>query len=365
MAFFETFFFAINLYSTNLKLINQDDYVQNEMINEAMDGSIRKDKKIDHKFTTIIRKKTMNAPIKKIMNPIRDGLSLVVIQILRVSLVHIYTNHIKMCIQNNVSSKDRMFVPVNHVINDMFRKLLISENINALILGSSYKKSHEYFKSEDFRQLISGIVSNEIKNFSTQHSRLDSQDGYFNERINENDMFEDEKDGGEESDEFNYVPENHEINLDEPSLTQYWETKLIEFLTKSNESWILDQYKLIKHFLLQNSIDSHITEFKHPIFNHYDNITTLKDRYNTMRRNTSYRSHIRSKSDKMDEGFADDSASENLNNSSTFIEEAKPSPTRLSFKKLDISALIQTIEEIENRLKMQYILNRSSIFSGI
>ena len=64
MAFFETFFFAINLYSTNLKLINQDDYVQNEMINEAMDGSIRKDKKINHKFTTIIRKKTMNAPIK-------------------------------------------------------------------------------------------------------------------------------------------------------------------------------------------------------------------------------------------------------------------------------------------------------------
>ena len=178
-------------------------------------------------------------------------------------------------------------------------------------------------------------------------------------------MSEDEKDGGEESDEFNYVPENHEINLDEPRLSQYWETKLIEFLTKSNESWILDQYKLIKHFLLQNSIDSHITEFKHPIFNHYDNITTLKDRYNTMRRNTSYRSHIRSKSDRMDEGFADDSASENLNNSSTFIEEAKPSPTRLSFKKLDISALIQTIEEIENRLKMQYILNRSSIFSGI
>ena len=360
MAFFETFFFAINLYSTNLKLINQDNYEHNQMIDEAMDGSLYKNKKLNHKFTASARKNTKNSAIKKIINPIRDGLCLTVIQILRASLVQIYTNHSKMCIENSINSKDRMFVPVNHVINDMFSKMLISENISGLILGPTYKKTHFYFKSQDFRQLISGIVKNEIKNSSTQHSRLDSQNGYFNERIIENEMFEDEKDERKQSDEFNSVPENHEIHIEKPGITEFWETKIIDFLTKSNEIWILNQFKLVKHFLLQNSIDSHITEFKHPIFNHYDNISSLKNRYNTMRRNNSYRGHFTSRSHNIYEDFADDSASENMSNSSTFIEESKPSSTKWSFKKLDISALVQTIEEIEIRLKMQHILSRSN-----
>ena len=51
---------------------------------------------------------------------------------------------------------------------------------------------------------------------------------------------------------------------------QVYEIKLRNFLIKSNEKWILDQFNLCKRFVLHNSIEGSSKEFLHPVFQHLE-----------------------------------------------------------------------------------------------
>lgn len=146
----------------------------------------------------------------------------------------------------------------------------------------------------------------------------------------------------------------------EPEKTQYWMNKIIDFLTQSNEKWILDQFNLCKRFFLQNSIEGKTDDF------HYIHIMNLKNKPPRVEENLK-RVLNTSIHNKLEEGFKRVS---NTDRSLVKIEEPEseiPSkvenPAHLNDNKVmkcDIAALLKAIEEIEKRVKMEKILLKVS-----
>lgn len=209
-------------------------------------------------------------------------------------------------------AKDKMFVPTNHIINDMFIKLQIHEQLNSIIFGPTYEKHHDFFNSEEFKNMVYDIASNE-----NQYSLIAKKVAVHQTHNNPNNEFdniylEEEKsmmmDINNENDD-SYKFKN---NLD----YKFWESKIIDFLTKSNEKWILDQYKLVKQYLLENSIESHITQFKHPVYNYYNGIEGLKSFFKRIKGDV-----ITNQPTELDRSSSSEDENVNLNRSAMTIPE--------------------------------------------
>lgn len=67
-------------------------------------------------------------------------------------------------------------------------------------------------------------------------------------------------------DEFEDDEEGFEKEIEDRK--QFCEIKLRNFLNKTNEKWMLDQFNLVKRFVLQNSIEGKMKDFSHPVFEH-------------------------------------------------------------------------------------------------
>ena len=229
----DTFFFAINLYNPKLKLINESDENVNRAVNTIMDGSISNDKMTIEHFDcskeAIIKKLSFKAKKHvKTINPIKDGLCITTVRLLKVTLINILKHHVKLANNTRLEGRNKFFVPVKYIINKMRVNMLVQEQINKILYGSTYSKSTSFLHSEAFSTLSQGI-----QEYYDPYLLQDNQ--------------ESEQEIPDKQMPFN--------NMTHESKKQLWARKLTDFLMKSEEKWILDQYNLIKLFLFQNSWD--------------------------------------------------------------------------------------------------------------
>lgn len=214
----DTFKFIKNLYYPNLKLINESDEYLNKETNLIMDGSISKKKmeqsQMNASFSELSRRLTTksNRLVKK-FNPLKEGLSLTTMGILKVTLIHLLKKHLRLVNEVGINGKAKFFVPVKYIIYRMRVNLMIEEQLNTILYGITYRKKNDFFRSQDFQVLVDG---------------------------SDQAIFEKESD----------MDDDHRENISNQEL---WRRKLEGFLMRSQEQWLLDQFNLVKHFLLRNS----------------------------------------------------------------------------------------------------------------
>lgn len=252
--------------------------------------------------------------------------------------------------------------------------LLVQEQINAILMGVTYTKNHEFFHSDDFMILIEKVLDSE-------------KEGNILE-----DAYEEEDDADEKEDEWNKRQRTVVDNQIVPSKKQAWANKIIDFLTQSNEKWILDQFNLCKRFLLQNSIEGYYEDFSHPFYNKFNHIKSMKVK-NSKKLDPEdaargiFETRIQGSSKKI--GRESSKAPEVFDISRDQLETPimlKNRPRNGSVKsglgrvsdvlppqnylnmldqklmKCDIAALLKAIEEIEKRLRMEKILTKVKFF---
>ena len=142
-------------------------------------------------------------------------------------------------------------------------------------------------------------------------------------------------------------------NADDDRRT-YWTNQLMNFLIKSNEKWILDQFNLCKKFLNQNSIQGHYDDFSHPAYDDFGHIRSMKAKCSSREGLMKFRKHFTNlvKMNSVDDVEKRDKALSSVEE----IPAHRISDIDLNVLKCDILALLKTIEEIENKVKMTRIL---------
>ena len=229
-------------------------------------------------------------------------------------------------------------------------------------MGITYVKSVEFFDSETFDLLVDYIVESEKEGNILG-------DVYEEEKVEEM---------NEECSKRQKTLVDKEI---EPEKKQFWKEKLINFLTGSNEKWILDQFNLCKRFFLQNSIEGMYKDFEHPFYNRFSHIRALRIKVErrviatakSNARNMNYL-NMENVTKLMDNSLIVDCLDEDRNqslekkdkeiglnafgkgNTSILEENFQKGLEMEKVMKCDISALLKAIEEIEKRLRMEKIL---------
>lgn len=141
----------------------------------------------------------------------------------------------------------------------MRTNLLVQEQINIILFGATYQKKEDFFYSDEFEDLVQCLT-------------------------NEENLDEVIMGGGDDSN-LN-ISKIHITKANERNVTDnlvqdhsdHWKTKLRDFLLKSNEKWILDQFNLCKRFLNQNSIEGNLKDFRHPVYEYLNVIKGMKDK---------------------------------------------------------------------------------------
>jgi len=215
----------------------------------------------------------------------------------------------------------------------MRANLMVMEQINVILFGLSYQKKEDFFGSKRFEELIDcltggdnfdDILNGDSDNASINSSRADRKESHHDRNNDDN---------------------------DDESIREYWASKIRNFLIKSNEKWLLDQFNLCKRFINQNSIEGDLKDFQHYVFDRFNSIRALKNKLFRKVLNKSVEPDKNRPTTK--EGAIKEIAAEN------FVAEPITNDDDLKILKLDISALIKAIEEIENRIKMEKILTRN------
>ncbi|CAI2385480.1 unnamed protein product [Moneuplotes crassus] len=352
----DTFNFAYELYYPHIKLINESEEYLNKATNLIMDGSSRakeiEEKTKDISLTEISKRFYQKASrFNSKSNPMKSGLSLTTMGILKITLIHILESHLKLINEAEISGKSKFFVPVRYIVARMRINLMVQEHLNTILYGITYEKRDDFLKSKDFQILLDG-----------------EEDALY--------------------DRCTSVDDEHKDNF--PS-REIWRMKLEDFLLRSQEQWILDQFNLVKYFLLRNSwnaedeLESDMQDPDHPVYKFYNASVKRVDRIksawsvNFVPQKKMDKDSPQTQSQrwmkKNGESYSEESSGENEGTySSEEVEEIKsnnsPPDVKKDYsyrkiKKIDISALIQTIEEIENRLKMSSILRNNSFMRGI
>lgn len=216
--FIDTYNFASHLYYPHLKLINEQQEDTNKDTNYIMDGSISNEhiQQLNVELSPLDLKRRFSNKLKRFnsnLNPIREGLSLTTMGILKITLLRILKIHLKLVNNSGMSGKNKFFVPVTYLILRMRINLMIEEQLNKMLFGFTYEKKEDYFKTENFKIIVDGHKHALYDKFEKFHQSED-----------------------------NFVDKE-----------EFWRNKLKKFLIKSNEKWILDQFNLIKLFLMRNS----------------------------------------------------------------------------------------------------------------
>lgn len=155
----------------------------------------------------------------------------------------------------------------------MRNNLMVQEQINSLLLGVTYKKRESFFDSPKFEKLLDCLVD---------------EDTY-------DDLFDEDKSAVQSADFEGDTAMRRQKTFaerDEENTREYWRSKLINYLTKSNEQWILDQFNLCKRFVNQNSIEGHFDDFRHSIFNRFKHILTLRKKIHERNEQSNFNNEI-------------------------------------------------------------------------
>lgn len=143
--------------------------------------------------------------------------------------------------------------------SEMEQNMLVIEQIRCILFGVAYEIKEDFFESKKFRELVESLADNE-----SFEDVLDTttRDISFNiDKINAINH-KDKKD--------------HDESNEEENRHEYWTQRIKDFLLKSNEKWLLDQFNLCKRFINQNSIDGQLSDFYHVVFDRFSNIVAMK-----------------------------------------------------------------------------------------
>ena len=227
---------------------------------------------------------------------------------------------------------------------------MIPEQINTILFGMTYTKKAEFVKSPKFEEIVDCLLEFEKKELKIDAEEIEDEPEEVNFAEDDKEIHENDtntfKNGNQRRDEI-----ARDVTL---------------FITKSNEKWILDQFNLWKKFLIQNSIEGNYDEFSHPVYENFESIKSLKDKWtNADAVGKSYKKFselIKSTQSGITEtttlriptrkeSVRTDSKGNNQNKNNQEIN--------LEVKKWDIHSLLSTIEEIENKVKLNNILNKT------
>ena len=157
------------------------------------------------------------------------------------------------------------YIPTLWVLFEMKEMFMITEQINTVLFGVTYIKKQGFIESDKFQEIVDWILE-----FEKKELRIDAED-----------------EESEDEDE-NIIDEDQEISESETGVVkgnkrrEEIERDVRWFLTKSNEKWILDQYNLWKRFLIQNSIQGNYDEFSHPVYQKFEQVRNLKNKWRNL-----------------------------------------------------------------------------------
>ena len=140
---------------------------------------------------------------------------------------------------------------------EMERNMLVIEQIRCILFGVAYQKNEDFFETRKFRELVETLADNEdfediLSPDSMEMSvKMDKLNAASKSRLMENEIEEDDR-------------------------QDYWAERIKDFLLKSNEKWLLDQFNLCKRFINQNSIEGQLEEFQHAVFDRFSSIVAMK-----------------------------------------------------------------------------------------
>jgi hypothetical protein len=212
----------------------------------------------------------------------------------------------------------------------MRANLLVQEQINIILFGATYIKKEDFFDSEEFEHLVQGLISDEDLEDIVMGDADESSVNHSKHHISK-------------ENERNITGNNFQDNADN------WRTKLKDFLLKSNEKWLLDQFNLCKRFLNQNSIEGRLKDFRHPLYEYLNVIKGMKSKL--QKKNMIGTAEFEKLGIQSRENLVTEMKEENYRVQNIDVANNK-------LVKLDISALIKAIEEIESSIKMDKILGR-------
>lgn len=235
-----TLVYAWNLLSEDIKLVEENDEEKLAHVNALKDGSIDYSKfnqmygepmgGLDTKNS-----KEQRNPVYKndtsgnVGNPIKEGISLTTLKLLKMTLIIMKEDYLFLAKKEQTSV---IMVPVEVVIKEMYKNLCIQEHINQVCLGIHYEKDLSFFESSRFDRIIQGFSLYEERESKVPKQNLNFKNlakGIFMKTI---------------------LKKRNDIR------GLFWRNKLKNFIIKSDEKWILDQYNLIKRFCLDNSVEA-------------------------------------------------------------------------------------------------------------
>ena len=162
-------------------------------------------------------------------NPIKQGICDITLKLLKVTLNIIKEDYAK---ESKKEVVNVIMVPVEFIIKEMYKNLCIQEHINKVCLGIHYTKDKSFFDTEQFDRIVEGFSYYEERESNIPLKKLNLNklaQGILvkNKRKRGNDL-----------------------------RCLYWRNKLKNFMIKSDEKWILDQYNQIKRFCIDNSVEA-------------------------------------------------------------------------------------------------------------
>jgi len=232
--------YTFKLFSENIKLIEENEEEKIAHINALKDGSIDYSKfnqmygepvgglntQGDNQQRNPVNQSTTGANVG---NPIKEGISLTTLKLLKMTLVIMRDDYLKKSKKEHTTI---IQVPVELVIKEMYKHLCIQEHINQVCLGIHYEKDLSFFDSKRFKRIVDGFSFYEEREtkIPIEHTSL--------KRIAKGIHMQ------------SMIKKKNDIRA------LFWRNKLKNFLIKSDEKWILDQYNQIKRFCIDNSVEA-------------------------------------------------------------------------------------------------------------
>lgn len=163
-------------------------------------------------------------------NPVKEGLSDTSLKLLKATTNIVHRQYVEQFGSAKAKLK-HSYIPISVLVTKLRDHLLVQEHLNSILLGPTYRRQGDFFDEPDFETLLdeiqfydTGAVKKKLKSKSTTIERL---------KVSESKV----KDAS-------LVTESRGV----------WEEHLKDFLLDSNENWMLNQFNLLKAFVVQNSI---------------------------------------------------------------------------------------------------------------
>ena len=215
---------------------------EHNYINSKMDGSIRQDDKfadriesqsVYYDFKQFI---SSDKQIKNGYDPCDDMISEVVLLIM-IGTIKIVKRRIKKQLPNSYPDDSvPMYLPASFVVKDLHKYMHIGKQMRSMIFGNELTPE-DYAEFPEINELVEILADRTLGGIHKTHHE-----------------------------DYQFEENGKNIILYTSSLKNYdqryafWKQKLCNLFAKSNEQWLLDQFKYCKWFLFKNSMSMDVDE---------------------------------------------------------------------------------------------------------